>query len=121
MGKCQFTQLDHKVHELETEQRRSARVPNQLHSQFTAGQGATHRQRGHSASLSPSDVVPPQKTQSQWPSPSSNPAAESQVASLEEAAQKLQRHVAESLDNLVAVYQCKMAACEAQTIHGQQQ
>merc|ERR1712008_486973 len=56
-----------------------------------------------------------------WPSPSSNPAAESQVASLEEAAQKLQRHVAESLDNLVAVYQCKMAACEAQTIHGQQQ
>lgn len=40
---------------------------------------------------------------------------------LQEAAQELQRCMAESLDNLLAVHQRAMAACNANVFHGQQQ
>jgi len=132
--KGQFAQLDHKVRELETAHRRSLR--NSVRSQNTQdslvpGRGASHRRRSRSRSVSPEGVVPGRNTQGRPPSPSSILAAELREAShlhsvheefaLEEAAQDLQRRVTESLDNLFAVYQCKMAAYEAQTVHGQQQ
>jgi len=133
--KGQFAQLDLKVRELETAQRSSVSFPSQLHMQsmqnsLMPGRGSRQRRLGHSRSVSPADAVPQQRTPGRSPSPSSISMAESQVTShcdgiheelLEEAAQEFQRRVAESLDNLLAVYQCKMAACEAQAIHGQQQ
>jgi len=121
--KGQFAQLDHKVRELETAQRRSVRPP-------MPGWGATQGRRRQSPSVSPANVVPRHRIQGRSPSPSSISAAESQVTSycdatheelLEEAIQEFQRRVAESLDNLLTVYQCKLAACEAQVVHGQQQ
>jgi len=131
--KGQFAHLDHKFLELETAKPRSVRSPNQLHppntpSSLMPGGGAMQRRRGHSQSVSPADV-PQQRTQGRLSPLSGISAAESKVSccdnmheeQLEGAAREFQRRVAESLDNLLVVYRCKMAACEGQAVQQQWQ